>query len=101
MWDLIVSVPDHCLSFYFPIFSLCLWGLILHLLELGFTGLKGNLTQTRRAIASVSIHSKGPIWDQFVFQMAKYHVFVHTVYFSYYFCRYISYFLEILIIRYL
>ena len=21
MWDLIVSVPDHCLSFYFPLFS--------------------------------------------------------------------------------
>ena len=21
MWDLIVSVPDHCLSFYFSIFS--------------------------------------------------------------------------------
>ena len=21
MWDLIVSVPDHCLSFYFPIAS--------------------------------------------------------------------------------
>ena len=20
MWDLIVSVPDHCLSFYFPIY---------------------------------------------------------------------------------
>ena len=20
MWDLIVSVPDHCLSFYFPYF---------------------------------------------------------------------------------
>ena len=23
MWDLIVSVPDHCLSFYFPVFYLC------------------------------------------------------------------------------
>ena len=23
MWDLIVSVPDHCLSFYFPIVR---WG---------------------------------------------------------------------------
>ena len=20
IWDLIVSVPDHCLSFYFPVF---------------------------------------------------------------------------------
>ena len=25
MWDLIVSVPDHCLSFYFPT-SLLFWG---------------------------------------------------------------------------
>ena len=33
------------------IFSLCLWRLIRHLLELGFASLKGNLTQTRRAIA--------------------------------------------------
>ena len=24
MWDLIVSVPDHCLSFYFSIISACL-----------------------------------------------------------------------------
>ena len=24
MWDLIVSVPDHCLSFYFSEFCLCL-----------------------------------------------------------------------------
>ena len=23
MWDLIVSVPDHCLSFYFLQFTLC------------------------------------------------------------------------------
>ena len=23
MWDLIVSVPDHCLSFYFKVTSLC------------------------------------------------------------------------------
>ena len=22
MWDLIVSVPDHCLSFYFPVYEL-------------------------------------------------------------------------------
>ena len=22
MWDLIVSVPDHCLSFYFEVFKL-------------------------------------------------------------------------------
>ena len=47
------------------IFSLCLWRLIIHLLELGFASLKGNLTQTRRAIASVTIHSKGSTWDQF------------------------------------
>ena len=67
------------------IFSLCLWRLILHLLELG---LKGNLTQTRRAIAIVNIHSKGSIWDQFVFHMAKYHIFVHTLYFNYYFWKY-------------
>ena len=24
MWDLIVSVPDHCLSFYFPMLELLL-----------------------------------------------------------------------------
>ena len=70
------------------IFSLGLWRLILHLLELGFASLKGNLTQTRRAIASVTIYSKGSIWDQFVFHMAKYHIFVHTLYFNYYFWRY-------------
>ena len=70
------------------IFSLCLWRLILHLLGLGFDSLKGNLTQIRRAIASITIHSKGSIWDQFVFRMAKYHVFVHTLYFYYYFWRY-------------
>ena len=23
MWDLIVSVPDHCLSFYFEVFNVC------------------------------------------------------------------------------
>ena len=23
MWDLIVSVPDHCLSFYFPRLCVC------------------------------------------------------------------------------
>ena len=68
--------------------SLCSWRLILHLLELGFASLKGHLTQTRRAIASVIIHSKGSIWDQFVFHMPKYHIFVHTLYFNYYFWRY-------------
>ena len=25
IWDLIVSVPDHCLSFYFPVFILCVF----------------------------------------------------------------------------
>ena len=25
MWDLIVSVPDHCLSFYFDIYSLFIY----------------------------------------------------------------------------
>ena len=25
MWDLIVSVPDHCLSFYFVIFTTNFW----------------------------------------------------------------------------
>ena len=69
-------------------FSLCLWRLILHLLELGFASLKANLTQTRRAIASVTIHSKESIWDQFVFHKAKYHILVHTLYFNYYFWRY-------------
>ena len=77
------------------IFSLCLLRLILHLLELGFASSKGNLTQTRRAITSVTIHSKGSIWDQFVFHMAKYHIFVHTPYFSYYFWRYSLLFIEI------
>ena len=70
------------------IFSLCLWRLILHLLELEFASLKGNLTQTGRVIVSVTIHNKGSIWDQFVFHMAKYHIFVHTLYFNYYFWRY-------------
>ena len=36
----------------FSIYRLCLWRLILHLLELGFASLKGNLTQTRKAIVS-------------------------------------------------
>ena len=66
----------------FP-FSVCVY--IRHLLELGFASLKGNLTQTRRAIASVTTHSKGSIWDQFVFHMAKYHIRVHTLYINYYF----------------
>ena len=70
------------------IFSLCFWRLILNLHELGFASLKGNLIQTRRTIASVTIHTKGPIWYQFVFQMAKYHIFVHTLYFNCYFRRY-------------
>ena len=70
------------------IFSSCLRRLNLHLLELGFASLKGNLTQTRKVIASVTIHSKGSIWDQFVFHMADYHIFVHTLYLNYYFWRY-------------
>ena len=90
------SMRGHCVfvlaKFHFcnrlSIFSLCSWRLILPLLELGFASLKGNLTQTRRAIASVTIHSKGSIWDQFVFHMEIYHIFVHTFYFIYYFWRY-------------
>ena len=29
MWDLIVSVPDHCLSFYFSYFPFRIWDLIV------------------------------------------------------------------------
>ena len=29
MWDLIVSVPDHCLSFYFEISNIAATGIIL------------------------------------------------------------------------
>ena len=29
MWDLIVSVPDHCLSFYFVIFITNYWWFII------------------------------------------------------------------------
>ena len=29
MWDLIVSVPDHCLSFYFEILALASIGITL------------------------------------------------------------------------
>ena len=73
------SIRGHCVfvvaKFQFcnrlSTFSLCLWRLILHLLELGFANFKGNLTQTRRAIASVTIHSKGSIWDQSVFLYGK------------------------------
>ena len=84
------------------IFSLCLWRLILHLLELGFASLKENLIQTRRAIASVTIHSKGSIWDQFVFYMAKYTIFLYTLSLSIIISGDIaSYFLEIVMIRYL
>ena len=59
------------------------------MLELGFASLKGNMTQTRRAIASVAFHSKGSIWDQFVFHMEKYHIFVHTLCLSYWFKQYL------------
>ena len=64
----------------FSIFSVCVWRLILHLPKLGFAiySLKGNLIQTRRAIASVTIHSKRSILEQFVFHMEKYHIFIHT-----------------------
>ena len=84
------------------IFSLCLWRLILHLLELVFASLKANLTQTRRTIASVTVHSKGSIWDQFVFHMAKYHIFcTHSLFQLLFLENVASYFLEILLIRYL
>ena len=33
MWDLIVSVPDHCLSFYFPLVK---WGRLMALKDLLF-----------------------------------------------------------------
>ena len=83
------------------IFSLCSWRLILHLFELGFASLKGNLTQTRRAIASLTIHSKGSIWDQFVFHMEKI-PFFNTLSISIIISGDISsYFLEIRMIRYL
>ena len=71
------------------------------MLELGFASLKGNLTQTRRTMASVTSHSKGSIWDQFVFHMAKYHVFVHISISIIISGDIASYFLEILMIRYL
>ena len=35
MWDLIVSVFDHCLSFYFDIFQLCF---LMHLYEKRLNG---------------------------------------------------------------
>ena len=31
MWDLIVSVPDHCLSFYFKVVNACQSSFPLHL----------------------------------------------------------------------
>ena len=70
------------------------------MLELGFVSLKRNLTQTRRAIVSVTINSKGSIWDQFVFHMTKYNIFVHTILVIISGDK-ASYFLEILMIRYL
>ena len=102
IWPVQRSMRGHCVLFWqnfqfcngLPIVSLCLWRHILHLLELGFSSLKGNLTQTRRAIASVTIHSKGSIWDQFVFHMAKHHICVHTLYINYYFWRYSILFLR-------
>ena len=28
IWDLIVSVPDHCLSFYFTVLAVCVYTLV-------------------------------------------------------------------------
>ena len=83
MWDLIVSVPDHCLSFY-------------------FASLEGNLTQTRRTIASVTIHSKGSMWDQFVFHIWQNTICLYTLSISIIISGDIpSHFLKILMIWYL
>ena len=45
MWDLIVSVPDHCLSFYFSVTLLCrgnlyCWFLSFNVRELSFCKVK-------------------------------------------------------------
>ena len=60
MWDLIVSVPDHCLSFYFSVFSLCLWRLILHYL-LPDQGQDSLLVKRRN-----DNHSPGPVIRELV-----------------------------------
>ena len=43
MWDLIVSVPDHCLSFYFAVLDLASTGIILSSQRTtnGLIGLRG------------------------------------------------------------
>ena len=50
MWDLIVSVPDHCLSFYFVLY---MWGLIVsvpdHCLSFYFSTFK-NITFMNQVI---------------------------------------------------
>ena len=33
IWDLIVSVPDHCLSFYFAVADFCLYLLLVALMK--------------------------------------------------------------------
>ena len=44
MWDLIVSVPDHCLAFYFSLLAITVWGYLMNNSERHFalTILKGT-----------------------------------------------------------
>ena len=83
------------------IFSLCFMETHPHLLELGFASLKGNSTQTRRAIASVTSIVWGPYGISLSF-IAQNTIFVYTLPDSIIISGDIaSYFLEILMIRYL
>ena len=86
------------------IFSLCLWRLILHLLELGF---ESKLDPNRRAIASVTIHSKGVHIGSVPYRISLSFIWQNTIFLYTLFISIIisgniaSYFLEILMIRYL
>ena len=43
MWDLIVSVPDHCLSFYFSSMTTRDLHLVLLMVDLGLVAAKTNV----------------------------------------------------------
>ena len=47
MWDLIVSVPDHCLSFYFFLIPQKTITYLMELLNFGFTGQNKSTTNSK------------------------------------------------------
>ena len=79
------------------VFNECFWRLILYLLEMiMLICLGGTLTQTKRTVGKEIFLSKGPIWGQYVFLIANYHICIDTLYmyFKYYFWRHSLLFLR-------